>query len=716
MADDFKIAKDFGVAICRDQHGVVHIKAPSLSKAYWGLGYCHALDRSLQLLIMRILGRGLASQYLEPSETMLGIDIFFRRMGWAAQASAIVASFSSREIEMLSAYCQGINRYLEIRVPWEFKLTGYRPTPWTMEDVIVLSRMVGYLSLAQSQDQMERVLVEMVQAGVERAKLEELFPGVLAEMDEQLLRQVQLGQRVIPSEIIGQFAPPLTGSNNWVVSGARSASGKPLLANDPHLETNRLPNIWYEAVLELTDRYMMGATMPGLPGVLLGRTRDISWGATYSFADAIDSWVEHCKDGCYRREGDWLPFRQRREIIERKNKSPHEVVFYENEHGMLDGDPTVEGYYLTTGWSAQQGDCPSLRNMLDIWQAQTAAEGMELLGQLETSWNWVVADSKGNIGYQMSGRLPVRRQGVSGMVPLPGWDKANDWLRLADWRELPRVENPESGYFITANNDMNQWGQIPVGNHFLGPYRANRIEQLIGDSNRLTPEQLQEMQSDVYSLQAEGFMAILRPLLPTGKQGEILRQWDCRYQSQSIGAFCFEKIYRELLREVFGKQGPGLPAIDHLLERTDALIFLHYNCDRILLAEQSAWFGDHSRDELYRRAIDRALETPARTWGQANRFRLKHLLLGDKLPGFFGFNRGPFPMRGGRATVCQGQIQQAGDRRVYNAPSFRMVADMAQDGMHTNLAGGPSDRRFSKWYCSDLDNWQNGKYKLLQLE
>ena len=167
----------------------------------------------------------------------------------------------------------------------------------------------------------------MVQAGVERARLDELFPGILEGLDEELLRKVRLRETVVPASV--KWNPALArmmASNNWVISGKRSASGKPMLANDPHLGANRLPNVWYEAVFISSERYGLGATMPGLPGLLIGRTNDVAWGSTYPFMDALDSWVEHCKDGKFRREtakGDqWIPFRQRRETILRRKRRP----------------------------------------------------------------------------------------------------------------------------------------------------------------------------------------------------------------------------------------------------------------------------------------------------------------------------------------------------------------------------------------------------------
>ncbi len=157
-------------------------------------------------------------------------------------------------------------------------MLGYRPDPWRVEDSIAVSRMIGYVTLSQSQVEMERLIVQMIQAGTSSDRLEELFPGLLGELDLPLIKSVRLGHPVVPPEIAwGTAVPRMMASNNWVVAGTKTASGNPILANDPHLEGNRLPNVWYEVVLRIGSRYAMGGSMPGSAGVLVGRTNDVAW-------------------------------------------------------------------------------------------------------------------------------------------------------------------------------------------------------------------------------------------------------------------------------------------------------------------------------------------------------------------------------------------------------------------------------------------------------
>ena len=710
-----KIFQDDRVKIRRDEHGVPHIEADTEADLYWGVGYCHTLDRGMQMLLMRILGEGRAAELLEASEEMLAVDKFFRRVNWAGGAEEEIAKLSSDAKTFCAAYCDGANAYFSKKTPWEFKLLGYKPEPWKIENIFTLARLAGYLTLAQSQTEIERLFIEMVQAGISREKLDELFPKILGGLDIELLKKVKLSERIVPLNVKwSNVVPTMMASNNWVIAGEKTASGKPILANDPHLETNRLPNVWYEIVLKTKERYAIGVTMPGLPGILIGRNSDVAWGATYTFMDAVDSWVEHCKDGKFlQSENQWAEFQHRKEIIKRKKDSAVEIIFYENAHGVLEGNPFDEGFYLTTRWTAATLGATSINAIVNMWNATNVEAGMDCLGQLESAFNWVLADRHGNIGYQMSGLMPKRRDDVSGFVPLSGWQKENDWQGFVEYQDLPRCVNPAAGFFVTANNDLNQWGAAKPINICMGTYRADRIAHLLAEKEKLTVDDCREIHYDVYSLQAERCMQILQPLLPETPPGKILRDWDCRYNPESTGAFLFEQFYQALRREVFGKNGFGKEVVDFLSSESGIFIDFFANVDRVLLAENSAWFGGESRERLYRRIAAEALQVAPKSWGEVNRIKLKHLVLGEKLPVLAGFDRGPIILRGGRATPHQGQIYKSAGRTTSFTPSFRMVTDLAQDEVHSNLAGGPSDRRFSKWYCSELANWLNGKYKTL---
>ncbi len=702
------------VEIWRDRYGIPHVEADNESDMYWGQGYVHGTDRGMQMLLMRILGQGRGSELLDSSEDMLKIDVFFRRMNWFWNTEEQINSLDPQIRRYLESYCEGTNAAFSRKVPWEFKLLKYQPEEWNPGDTAMMSRMIGYLTLVQSQAEIERLLVEFVQAGVSREKLDELFPGILGGLDIELLQKVRLQERIVPADVLWHIAVPrMMASNNWVISGSKTASGRPIVANDPHLEVDRLPAVWSEIVLKANDRYAVGGSMPGVPGVLTGRTADIAWGVTYSFLDAIDSWIERCKEGkFYREEGDrWNAFHERKEVIKRKKKPTEEATFFENDHGVLDGDPYQEGYYLATRWAAGESGAEALASILGMWNVKSVDEGMNTLGKVETGWNFVLASTDGDIGYQMSGRVPRRRAEISGLVPLPGWKKENDWQGFLSHEELPRIKNPEEGYFATANNDLNSYGTANPINMPMAAYRVDRISDILRKGKDLTVTDVFEMHFDVYSIQAEYFMKILRPLLPDTPQGKILREWDLEYSAESKGAFLFERFYRELFLEVFGKNGFGEAVVDFLRDDTGIFVDFFGNFDRILLSEKSAWFGEKGREEVFREVSTRALTVKPKKWKDVQKFMMTNILFGGKLPSFFGFDRGPIVGIGGRSTIHQGQIYRSVGRDTTFMPSFRIVTDLEKNECFTTLAGGPSDRRFSKWYCSDLDNWISGRYK-----
>jgi len=707
------------VVIERDAHGIPHVMAAYDSDLYRGLGYCHGADRGLQMLVLRVLVQGRGCELLADSDEMLGVDRFFRRMDFGREAAAERDKLPERYQVLLDAYVAGVNEAFDQAIPWELRVLRYQHTPWDAGDSLALTRLMAYVNLAQSQGDMERLLVEMVQGGVPTGHLDELFPGLLGDLDPYLVRKVRLGERVVPAALSWLAAvPKAMASNNWVIAGSRTASGAAMLANDPHLEVNRLPAVWYEAALESEDRFCLAATMPGLPAALLGRTNNLAWGVTYAFMDGIDSWIEDCRDGCFKRneggEEKWLPFRERRELIKRRKHDDVEVIFHDNDHGVLDGDPHDPGLYLTTCWSSSSGTgASSVAAIMAMFHADDVQTGMKLIGHVETAWNWVLADREGNIGYQMSGRLPMRAPECDGFVPLEGWNPGNDWRGFVPADRLPWSINPDCGYIVTANNDLNSWGRSRPINLPMAPFRADAIAAALDARTDWNVDETAKLQLDVGSRHAAQYMEVLRPLLPKSDNAQLLADWDCRYDPDSRAAWLFERFYTALLRDVFGAF-MGDEVVSHLLGETGIVADFAWNLDRVLMDAKSAWYGGRDRDEVWRSVAEDALSGPAQTWASDRQLLMRHLLFGGKLPRFAGFDHGPITLAGGRATIRQGQIYRSGGRETSFAPSYRLVVDFAEDVAHTALAGGVSDRRFSNLYVSDIDNWLAGRLKRVE--
>ncbi len=256
-----------GVALTRDEHGILHIRTADLAGAYWGTGYAHARDRAMQMGMMRLIGQGRVAECLDGSEESVEIDRFFRRMNWRGNTAGQAELLTGETRALIDAYCEGVNTRFDESRPWEFRALGYRPEPWTVEDVFLMARMTGYLTLAVSQSEVERLFVEMVQAGVDDDRLDSLFPGCLVGLDRDLLSKVRLGERIVPESVKWlDGGPRMMASNNWAVAPERSVTGTALLSNDPHLEVNRLPAVWVEQVIEFPTDTVFTANMPGLPG------------------------------------------------------------------------------------------------------------------------------------------------------------------------------------------------------------------------------------------------------------------------------------------------------------------------------------------------------------------------------------------------------------------------------------------------------------------
>jgi penicillin amidase len=705
------------INIRRNNHGIPVIKAENVIDLAFGQGWIHACDRQLQAMLTKTLLTGRAAEQLKGDPELIEIDKFMRSMNFLHDADEEIEKLNSRTKGWLQAYADGFNAYMSSHKPvHEFKLIGYVPEPWRIEDCMIIGKVFGYIGLADAQGSMEKLLIQMIQNNLSLEKVRELFPYLTEEIDYDLIQQITLSPPLVPESVrwLGKL-PSFAASNNWVVAGNLTASGNPILCGDPHLEVNRLPAIWQEIVMVLPDNRFTGVSIPGIPGMALGRTKHIAWSATFAFMDMIDYRIEHCRDGKYERKNGWEEFQVREEIINVKKGPPVTLTVYENEHGLLEGDPHQEGYYLVHCWSAKSGcGADDFNALLEIQNAESVSEAMSLFKRFDCApFNWVIADTDGNIGYQMSGRLFNRPDGVSGLVPLPGWEEGYDPDGYVDKDLFPAAFNPDDGMLVTANQDLNHLGRCSPINLPMGAYRAERIFNLLKRTKKISIDHMKGFHFDLYSPQAEKLMQTVRPLLPDTEKGRILKDWNLEYESGSLGATLFESVYRELMMVVFGDNGLGREVMDCLMSETSILNDYYANFDDILMKENSAWFEDKSRESLFRQAIDGGLKITPERYGHTRKIVMTHLLLGGQVPRFLGYDYGPIELPGSRATIPQGQIFKSAGRTTTFSPSYRFITDMGTGEIHSNLAGGPTDRRFSKWYTSDIQSWLKGKYKVL---
>ncbi|KAL6070845.1 Penicillin amidase [Balamuthia mandrillaris] len=746
------------------------------------LGWAHAQDRLVQMVLQRLLTTGRLSECLASDETTRRIDTFFRELGFgrdgkegeqrireAAKSSPEVA----RMLEFLEAYVAGINAYIEKEAAagffekrFEFLLTGYTPEPWRIEHSLGMLKLMAYMGLAESQGNMEAFVIQALQGGVPLERLQQLFPQNLDNIDDTLLeaiKRVRVLQPFVPPEVrFSPAIPSIKASNNWVVGGQLSASGKPMQCNDPHLEISRLPAVWYEILFHYLDepeQYWTGITVPGIPAVIMGRNKDVSYGLTYGFMDQIDFFLEEIKDGKYKRVSkdgkvEWLDFVPRVEVLKQKDGKHEDItlVFYENDNGVLELDKhelgpnnstalaVEDGIYLMRKWSWAEMAPSDIQAFVPPPKVSTAKEAQEALKHTALSANFLIADSQGNIAYQQSGFLPNRAPSHSGFHPVIAWTPGfeHSWKGRVHPDELHSIYNPDTHFIATANNNMQRPrhnnASIPLSiNLHMGPYRAARITDLLSDKTKqqtkFTIEDMKAYQVDRFSKEAQQFMKLLRPVLPeqsVSAAADLLREWDLTYSAESKGPIVYSLVWQALMEDVFGRSF-GADVWRFLSDHTFSLLEFHWYFDRILLGAEDAflkedageginsklfeeeWFGKEGRKETFRRVATRVLSEidaigleNVETYATNHSMLMVNILFNGKLPvaSLLGIDVKDVPVEGCHATLLQGAMFKDKGRSITFGPSWRYVADLATSTVWSALPSGPSDRPYSGLYTN----------------
>tara|TARA_R110002072_G_scaffold64203_7_gene159847 strand:- start:7750 stop:9939 length:2190 start_codon:yes stop_codon:yes gene_type:complete len=711
------------VSIKRNEHGVPIVDATNTQSMAYAQGLCHGLDRGMQMVFTRIICQGRASEILDDTEELLKTDIYMRELGIYQQSKKELSRLPSSTLTFLEFYSEGINKALSESLNPVFKLIKYKPEPWQPVDTLATMRIMAYIGLAQTQQTMEKFIIESIKNGVDSEGLRTfLFPHLneWKEDDQELLKKTNLYWTSLP-EI--PFVPVMKNSNNWSLTKDKTKSGSAIHCNDPHLEANRLPAVWYEMILKTNNNYLMGISMPGVPGMAMGRSQKVGFGFTYGFMDTIDYFIEDLKDGTYLSDQFQHTLNKRTEVIKRKKSNDFVWEIFETENGVIERDPfkpLTNGLYLSRAWSAYQFDThTTIDALMKLPFTQDAKQAAKECQKVFISCNWVLSDIEGNVIYQQSGHLPNRSH--SGLYPLPGWDSNNAWSGLQDKEDLSFLENPPEGFIATANDDWNQKGKPLSINLPMGSYRAERIRQLLSDKEKYDVIDMKAIQSDLYSIQAEKFLTRFKKFIPNTPTGKILSEWDLRYNKESKGAFIFEEVYRELLALFFEENILGRKEWDHIFDETCLFTDFYHLFDRPFLDDHSnQWdyfFRRKTRDEYYKQAINNTMKcwpsSKVKTWGDVNRFTMKHLLLGDVKPFSYLLNKGPYALEGNRATIVQGQVYRTGGRDSTFCPSWRFISDLSSDHGFSILAGGPSENPFSRYYSNEVKRWLNFQYKIM---
>jgi penicillin amidase len=708
------------VTIHRNENGIPVIEGETRPALFFGQGWIQVRDRQIQTMLLKAIFTGRMAELLKNDESFIGIDSYMRKYRFALEMEAEWEKLSDSSRTCLLAYAEGINTWFHTHKPvWELRLAGWRHEEWSWKDSMAIGRGFGFIGLGDGQAVIEKWLTEILRHDTGMGALKELFPSICDPDYTELYKKTSIESPVFPESLQWlKIAPVFRASNNWAVGPGHSTTGHALMAGDPHLDVDRIPAIWQEVILKQGEMIFTGVNLPGVPGGVIGRTRELSWTPTYSCMDVVDFRIEECREGRYRRSDGWKEFHRRSEKITLKGSGQREKVFYENENGILQGDPHKEGFYLIENYSALSGcGAGDFEGILALLDAKSVKDGMSCFQKFQaSSFNWLLADRQGNIGYQMSGRHFVRPEGTSGLLPLPAWEEKYAYRGFVEGPELPQAYNPPEGFLVTANDDRNPYGTTDPCAVYMGTYRKDRITHLLQRKDKWTAREMGAIQNDVYSLQAEAYLKRFQKLIPDTSGGAILKEWDKHYTLDSRGAVLFERFYRALLRNTFGKMAWGIEPIDFLLKKTAIFTGYFHYFDALLLKENRNWFSIEQIEKAVTEAFQEALVEPFPPLKATRSMRMGHLLFAGMFPSFLGFDAGPAIVPGSRSTVSQAQFYTSEGRPASFCPSYRFFTDMGSNEAFSALPGGATDRRFSRFYKNELQRYLRGEYKTLKIE
>ncbi len=696
--------------VLRDEHDVIRVRAESLADLYFAQGVAHAQERLWQMEFQRRLGAGRLAEVLGPEA--LATDRFMRTLGLYRAAERAYRALSPEARDWVDAYVAGINAYLGSKppLPLEFRLLGFRPEPWKPADVLVWAKVMSYELSKNYKDELRRY--RLLARGLTKERINQLMPPY-PEDAPTVVRSV--AARPEPAEegvaagllaLSRTLGAGLEASNNWVVAPWRSKSGGALLANDPHLRLTA-PSIWILMELEAPGFHAVGASFPGVPGIVIGRNDRIAWGVTNMGADVEDLYVLEEVAGGYRYKGEVRPYRVRQEVIRVKGGEAVKLSVRESVYGPVISDAVeVPGKRpLALRWVSLDDGDTTLEAFLRL---QTAASWEAFVDALRyyvaPSQNFVFADRAGNIGYYAPGRIPIRKPGHSGAYPVPGTGEW-DWQGWVPFEALPHVKNPKEGYVVTANHKP-----VPkdypylLGVDWAEPYRARRIEALIRGREKHDLESFAAIQMDELSLLFFDFRPVLEKIQPKSERARTWRDrllaWDGRTGAKSEEASVFEAWYTELTRlpeaEVGTRYWQEPRYLLKALTRGDPA------CTR--RGVTCLDFAAQALEAALRRLGD---EVPP--WGQLHPAVFEHLVMSkdDRVRRFFERR----VARGGdRYTVNVG-IYRPADFHMYWGPSYRQLVDLsAPEKSRFVHPPGQSGNVLSRHYGDLLLPWARGEY------
>ena len=733
------------VLVTRDGHGVPVIEASNLNDLFFAQGFVTAQDRLWQMDVMRRFAGGELSEIL--GEETVKLDREQKILGLRAAAEKSLAIGNARDRSFLEAYAQGVNAFIAThgdRLPIEFRILRYMPKPWTIEDsVVIANQMVKDLNYNYFYDALAREKI-LAKLGAEltadlyvNSSWHDRPPTVMREdlgqtessssdsdeddeeesPDNSVTHQNHLA---FPSASLPEGLP-VNGSNDWVVSGTHSVSGKPLLSNDMHLG-HQMPNLWYEAHLHCGALDVAGVSLPGMPFVIVGHNQRIAWGFTNVGPTVTDVFIENFNaQGAYQTPNGWVQPDHRAEVVHVRGKPDVNVDVRITRHGPIITELVPgETRPLALRWTLYDG----LRiPFFDVDTAQNWDDFKKAFSQLDApGQNAVYADVDGNIGYHATGKVPIRAAG-DGSLPVSGADNAHEWVSYIPFDKLPNTYNPPSGIIATANGRITP-DNFPnsVSMEWEAPWRTARIYHVLESGRQFSAADMLALQTDIHSetdqFAAERFVYAIdhasKPSARVRQAADLMRSWDGLMQASSAAPTITENAIRELRRLILepklGTAAPNSTSDGSLNWKTYSWEMRSVWLENILLHRPKRWLPESfaSYDELLAAAVESAVNDPHAPkdlstwrWGVYNAVEIQHPVLG-KIPIVRRWS-GP----GVQEQSGSGYTVKAVSRR--HGPSERFTANLADlDESTLNLVTGQSGNFLSPYYMDQWRNWYEG--------
>jgi penicillin G amidase len=735
--DGFVVAKGVGapVTIVRDERGIPMITAASEADAYFALGYVHAQDRLFQMELMRRQGQGRLSELI--GSAGLSPDRMMRTLGVYRRAEEDFRSLDSATQAAFERYTAGVNAWLAEGhpLPVEYKLLWFTPEPWKPADSLVWQKLMG-LSLSGNWDD-ELINAAMVaKLGADKAAA--LSPGVRPE-DPVTMASLAPILRELPAKALHAamtaVIQPTDASNVWAVSGARTQSGSPIIANDPHLGF-QAPSVWYFAGLKAPGLELFGATVPGVPVHMIAHNADVAWGITTTHSDTSDLFIEKLgADGkTYETPEGPREFSERIETINVRFGKPVALTVRESRHGPIVSDVLrrpagmndliPEPYVLALSAALFAPEDKTADGVYRMNHAKDAASFVDAVRSFYAPHqNMMFADRTGAMGYYAPGRVPMRKAG-NGMVPVPGWDGTHDWMGWVPFEELPRVVDPKAEVIINANNKMvgDSYAHL-LAAQWPDSYRAMRIADVLAAEKTVSMDSTAALQLDIVSAMAREMLPLMMART-SGKNPheremlERLKAWDGSTDAGRLEPLMFavwiERVKTQVVADDLGDLMRFFGGVRPEFLRTVLTTDPQW-CDDITTPDaetceaqvSTAW--SQTVDWLASQGGDPA----SLTWGDFHVATFDHLLFGN-FPVVTALGRLRVASGGDGFTVNRGSFSASTSARPFrhfHGASLRAIYDLNDLGQSRfALAGGQSGHLLSKDYGSLLTPWNEGRY------